>query len=178
MLILRMRQKACCNCFCPQRRSTSHYAYLQTNCKLDYPRCMTKYRWCSIDAHFQDGAGSMSLMFLALYTATTSFLDVCKQSRFRLPRSSTKNRWHSTNACFADGTGSVSVLFSTRKAANTLFMNGCNQWPPRLYKMHSQKSLTLHWHSFSESGREPVAIILDLEGSQYLIYEWLQPLAT
>jgi len=36
----------------------------------------------------------------------------------------------------------------------------------------------LCWRSFPGWGREHDAIIFDLEGSQYLIDEWLQPFAT
>jgi len=35
----------------------------------------------------------------------------------------------------------------------------------------------LHWRSFSGLGREHDAIIFALQGSQYLVYEWLQPFA-
>jgi hypothetical protein len=34
------------------------------------------------------------------------------------------------------------------------------------------------WCLFSAWAREPANIILDLEGSQYHVYEWLQPIAT
>jgi hypothetical protein len=102
------------------------YACFQTNRPLDYPSCKTKYNWQLVDAHFLDGAGSMSLVFLASKTATTSFLDVRKQSPYRLPRFNTKNRWHSIDAQFQDGTGNVSIICLPRKVANSSFINGWN----------------------------------------------------
>jgi len=36
----------------------------------------------------------------------------------------------------------------------------------------------LRWRSFSGWGIEHDAIVFALEGSQYLVYEWLQPIAT
>jgi len=36
----------------------------------------------------------------------------------------------------------------------------------------------LRWGSFSGWGREHDAIIFELDGSQYLVYKWLQPSAT
>jgi len=52
---------------------------------LDYKRCETLNRWCSVDAHFQDGAGSMSLRLLLLTGANTSVMTICNQSPLRLP---------------------------------------------------------------------------------------------
>jgi hypothetical protein len=40
------------------------------------------------------------------------------------------------------------------------------------------KLLELGWHLFSGWGREPATMNFDLKGNQYLIYEWLQPIAT
>jgi len=37
--------------------------------------------------------------------------------------------------------------------------------------------LMLCWRSFSEWGREHVAFSIAYKGGQYLIYEWLQPVA-
>jgi len=117
----------------------------------------------------------VSLFFLALKATTISFLDVCKQSPIRLPRSNTRQRWHYIDASFLDGAGSVSLLLLTWKAANTSFMNGCNQSPLGLHKMHSQKSLTLHWRSFSEWDNHRVVYSVAKKGCQYVGYGWQQP---
>jgi len=44
--------------------------------------------------------------------------------------------------------------------------------------MQAQKSLTLHWRLFSAWGRENVAVVFAIEGSQYMIYGCLQLIAT
>ena len=117
----------------------------------------------------------MSLLVFALRVTTTSFLDVCKQSPFRLRRSNAKNCWYSIDAHFQNGTGSVSVLFLPRKAANTSFMNGWNQSPVRLHKMHGQKSLKLRWRSFSEWGSGRVVHCFAKESCQFIGYGKQRP---
>jgi len=62
--------------------------------------------------------------------------------------------------------------------ANTSYMNCSHEVKFWLPTMQDQKSLTLHWRSFSGWGREGVAIDFASEGSQYLIYRYLQPIAT
>ena len=65
--------------------------------QLDYPRCKTKNRWPSVDAHFQNGAGSVSLNLLRIKAADTSFMNVYIQSPLRLPKvqdqKSSTRRW-------------------------------------------------------------------------------------
>ena len=55
-------------------------------CQLDYPRCKTKNRWRSVDAHFQNGAESVSLSLSHIKAAYTSFMNVCIQLPLRLPK--------------------------------------------------------------------------------------------
>jgi len=40
----------------------------------------------SVDAHFQDAAVSMSLLFLPVNAANISSMDVCNQSEHNLPK--------------------------------------------------------------------------------------------
>ena len=47
-------------------------------------------------------------------------------------------------------------------------MTVCNQSPPRLPKVHHQESLTLHWRSFSGSGRAHGCIRFDHSGGHYI----------
>jgi hypothetical protein len=54
--------------------------------QLDYPRCKSKNCWSSVDAHFQNGAGSVSLSLLHIKAAYTSFMNVCIQLPLRLPK--------------------------------------------------------------------------------------------
>jgi len=53
---------------------------------LQYPRCESLNRWLSFDAHLQDGAGSMSLLFLPIKKANTSIMTICNQCPLWLPR--------------------------------------------------------------------------------------------
>jgi len=68
----------------------------------------------------------------------------------------------------------MSCTVSDEKTARTSYMNHCPKATHRLANMQDQKSLTLHWLSFSGCGRERVAILLALQGGQYLIYGCLQ----
>jgi len=51
-----------------------------------YQGCNTRNRWCSVDTHFQDGVGSISLSLLAIKAANTSFMTVCNLSPPRTPK--------------------------------------------------------------------------------------------
>jgi len=71
-LIFRMGQEACRFLFWLYRRPMPHFWMSATNRHSDFPRCQTNKRWRSIDAHFQDGAESMSLSVLIIQAANTS----------------------------------------------------------------------------------------------------------
>jgi len=114
----------------------------------DYPRYMTKNCWHSVDAHFHNGAGSVSLSVFPIKAANTSFMTICNLLLPRLPKYMTKNRWRSIDAHFHDGAGSISLSLLPIKAANTSFITSCNLSPPRLPKIHDQELLTLCWRSF------------------------------
>jgi len=105
-VIFRMGQGACCYCFCLRRRPIPHLWMFATNCQLDYARCKTKHCWRSVDAHFQDGAQSQSLLFWPLKAANTSFMDVCNQSPLRLPKMQSQKlltlRWYSISEWGSD----------------------------------------------------------------------------
>jgi len=89
----------------------------------------------------------------------------------------TKNCWHSIDAHFQDGAGRLLLSLLPIQAANTSFITICNLSPPRLPKIHDQESLTLHWRSFSWWGRETFTVSFAYTGSQYFIYNYLQPIA-
>jgi len=52
---------------------------------LNYWRCKTKNRWRSVDAHFQDGAGSLLHSLFHIKVGITLFMTVWNQSPHRLP---------------------------------------------------------------------------------------------
>jgi len=53
---------------------------------INYPRCETLHCWCSVDTHFQDGAGSMSLLVLPIKHANTSVMTIRNLWPLRLPK--------------------------------------------------------------------------------------------
>jgi len=63
-------------------------------------------------------------------------------------------------------------------AAIMLVMDSSDHVTIQLPYLQVWKSLTLRWRSLSGWGREPDTIIFDLEGSQYFVYEWQQPIGT
>jgi len=94
------------------------------------------------------------------------------------PRCTAKNRWRSIEAHFQNGAVIVCFNLLPRKAASILVMDSSDHVTIQLLYLQVWKSLTLHWRSFPQWGREPDTIIFDLEGSQYFVYEWLQPIST
>jgi len=82
----------------------------------------------------------------------------------------TKNRWRCVEAHFQDGAGSLILLFLIWQACNTSCINGCNQSAFRLPKMHSQRSLTLCWRSFSEVSSDRVLYSFAKKVRQYARY--------
>ena len=55
-----------------------------TRSLFNYRTYRTKNRWRSVDAHFQDGAGSLIPLFLIWKAGNTSFMNGCNQSAVRL----------------------------------------------------------------------------------------------
>jgi len=53
---------------------------------LYYPKCETLNHWCSFDAHFHSGAGSVSLLLLPTKEANVSVMTSCNQCPLWLPR--------------------------------------------------------------------------------------------
>jgi len=141
-----------------------------TNHQLGYPRWKTMNHFPSIHAHFQDGVGCVSPLFLPLEAGKTSFMDLCNQSPVRLTRCNTKNNWRSFDTHCQDGAVSVSLLFLPQKAPNTSLMDVFNQSPLRLPNMESQKSLSLGWCLYSEWGSDLVAVSVAYKGCQYVSY--------
>jgi hypothetical protein len=62
------------------------------------------------------------------------------------------------------------------KEVNTCFMTMCNLSHRWLLKIHDHEFLTLSWRSFSWWGRELFNFCFAYKGSQYFIYDYLQPL--
>jgi len=78
-----------------------------------YRRSKTNNHWRSVDTHFQDGVGSVSLSFFVINAANTMFMAMCNLSPPRLPKihdqQSLMLRWRSFSRC---GRAPVSVHFN------------------------------------------------------------------
>jgi len=72
--------------FCQGRRPLHRLSIAVTRSLFNCRTYKTKNRWCSVDAHFQDGAGSLILLFLIWKAANTSFMNGYNQSALRLPK--------------------------------------------------------------------------------------------
>jgi len=60
-LIFKMGLGGYCNLFCQYRQQILCFWLSATYCLSDYPGCNTKICWHSVDAHIQDGVGSVLL---------------------------------------------------------------------------------------------------------------------
>jgi len=72
--------------FLPLKAATTLFRDLCNLSPVGLPRCNTQNHYRSVDAHFQNGAGSVSLSSLPQKAANTSFMDVVSQSPLRLPK--------------------------------------------------------------------------------------------
>jgi len=85
-LIFRMGQWPCGLLFCQKRLPVCWLWIAPITSPFNYPTYKTKNCWCSVDTHFQNGAGSMMLLFLDWKAANTSFMNGCNHSPLRLPK--------------------------------------------------------------------------------------------
>ena len=139
--------------------------------RCDFPRCMTKNHWLSVDAHFHDGAGRVLLSVLPIKAGRKTFMTNYDLSEVRFPRTHDENRWRSVDAHFHDWAGRVLQSVLPMKAGKHYFMTYYNLsevWYP---KMHDHKSLTLCWRSFSWWGREGITICFAYKGRKKYLYD-------
>jgi len=98
-LIFKLTQGACLVHFC-LRRLPIICLWRFATCRTPYYwRYTTNNHWCSIDAHFQDQAASVSLSFLPNKLANNLFMTVSNLSHPILPKIHDQQtltlRWHS-----------------------------------------------------------------------------------
>jgi len=86
-LILRIWLGACRRCFSQWRLRISDEWISPTNRNINYARSEAQSPWCSIDAHSQDAAGSISLSRLAIGAANISLMHHSDQIVVQLPYS-------------------------------------------------------------------------------------------
>ena len=82
----RRLSEECCLLGCLARLPTPLELRCANTRHLAYPRCETFNRWCSVDAHFRDGAERVSLPLLRIQVAKSPFMTMCNQSPHKLPK--------------------------------------------------------------------------------------------
>jgi len=84
--------------FSIQTQSKTRIQTMMATSRCDWPWWKTYNRWHSIDAHFHDGAGSVSLSCLRIKAANDLFMTICNLSPPRLPKIHLQElltlRWH------------------------------------------------------------------------------------
>jgi len=85
-LIFMMGQGGYCYLFCLSRQPKILLWLSTTYRRCDFPGHMTKNRWRSVDAHFDDGAGRVLLSVLPIKTAKNSFVTDYNLSEVLFPR--------------------------------------------------------------------------------------------
>ena len=105
--------------------------------------------WHSVDAHFEDGAGSVSLSLLPIKAVNNQFMTMCNLSPPRLhmihDQQSLTFRWRLFSWW---GMESIVICFAYNGSQNS-FMTQLTLSEVSFPRMHDQKQLTLHWRSFS-----------------------------
>jgi len=123
MLIFRRRRSLCRSLLWERRLPVGWLEIAATRSLFNYHTYKTNNRWVSIDAHFQDGAGSMMLLFLTLKAANTWFMNGCNHSPRRIPKMHSQNSltlsWRSVDApltlIFTMGQWPCGLLFCPKR---------------------------------------------------------------
>jgi len=80
------------------------------------------------------------------------------------------NHWLSIDAQFQNVAVTVSLQLLPIKAANTLIMDNSEQIASQTTYLQDQKSLMLHWRSFSAWGCYRVTFSFAYKGCRYIDY--------
>jgi len=134
-----------------------------------------------VDTHFHDGAGSVLLSLLRIKAANTSFMTICNLSHPRLPKvhdqALLRLCWSS---CSWWGRECFTFSF-TYKGSQYFIYDYLQHISPQItqdtWPIIVDAPLTLHWRSFSWWGRGCYPLFLANKGSQYLVYDNVQPIA-
>jgi hypothetical protein len=85
-LIFMMGYGGYCNLFCLSRQPKNQLWLTTTYLRCDFPGRMTTHHWCSIDAHFHNGAGRVLQSVLSIKAAINSFMADYNLSEVWFPR--------------------------------------------------------------------------------------------
>jgi hypothetical protein len=92
------------------KRSPLHCIWIiATKWHLDYQRCTTNNCWGFVDSYFQNGAGSMPLLFLPPKAANIPFIDVSNQLPLIYTRCKAQNQGSSIDPHFRNVSMTVSL---------------------------------------------------------------------
>ena len=123
--------------FSQQRRPIHWLCTVTTKSHLNYLTYKTKNHWCSIDAHFQNGAASMWLSLLRIKPANTTFVNGHTRLPHQVPWYKTNNCWPSVDAHFAMGVSTICYHLIWPNISLSVF------WLP-LYRLHVLSHSALH----------------------------------
>jgi len=101
--------------FCLLRWAISPLCARRSAQCLDYQVCKNNYHWYSVEAHFQEAAGSLSLWVLPLKAGNISLMDVCNQSELCLHKMQSKKLLTSHWRAFTDWHGDCVAVTSATK---------------------------------------------------------------
>jgi len=185
--VQRLRHQWCCL----YRRRIGQLLINSVAKPLDDSRCNTHNRWCSVDAHFQTGAVTMSPYLLPIKAANTLIIGKCCSTALGLYKMQYPRLlmlcWHSVDAllmlswcsvdallmvCWRSLWGEVTSTLTILpiKATNTSIMDKSHCTAHGWHKMQHTKSLTLCWRSFSVRGCGHVAVSFAHKVCQYVDY--------
>jgi hypothetical protein len=94
------------------------------------------------------------------------------------PRCTANNAWRFVEVHYQNVAVNVCFTLLPKMAASTLVMDSSYHVHIQLPSLQFWNLLKLCWCTFSSWGREPATNTFDLEGCQYLVYEYLQPIVT
>jgi len=116
--------------------------------RFDFPRWKAKDCWCAVEAHFDNGAGTMSPSLFLQMRPILWLCIVTTKSLLNYMTYKTNIHWGSVDVHFQNGSGSVWLSLLHIQPAGTSFMTGRNQSPLGLPMKQDSKLLTFHWLSF------------------------------
>jgi len=121
-LIFMIGQGGYCTLLCLWRQPKISLWLSTTYRRCDFPRCMTKNHWPSVDAHFDDGAGRVLLSILPIKASKNTFMTKYDLSEVWFPRTHDQKsltlRWRSFSWWGREG---IAICFAYKGSQKLLY---------------------------------------------------------
>jgi len=147
-LIFSLGQGGYCNPFCILRQLKIHLWLTTTYRWCDFPGRMTKNCWCSIDAHFHDGAWRVLQSVLPSKAAKNCGMTEYNQFAVWFPRTHDQKLLTLCWCWFSRWVRDCVVVILRKKAANTWILHNNERINFELPDLYDLQLLTLPWCSF------------------------------